>query len=144
MSRRSRSLAVFQRSSRMLSTTPSCHLTASILDHMLERIGDSAAVREPFAHVYLEEVFPVDVYRQLLRSLPAHEIYDRAADRHYGNGELIRSMYPLSQERLKRLSGEQQDLWRAVAAALTAPEVKEAMFKKLACDLAFRYGVPRS
>jgi hypothetical protein len=128
----------------MLYTTQSRNITTTVLEHLLKRIECTPAIHEPFAHVYLEEVFPSDLYERLLCSLPPHEIYDRAADRHYGNGQHIRSMYALSHDQLARLSAEQQEVWRGVAAALTAPELKEAMFKKLARDLILRYGVAQS
>ena len=119
-------------------------ITVAILDHLLKQIEKTPALDEPFAHIYLENVFPADLYTQLLRSFPPDEIYDRAAERHYGNGQHVRSMYALSHEHLARLPTEQQEVWRGVAAALTAPELKQSMYKKLARDLIFRYGVPES
>ena len=114
------------------------------LHHLLGRIDCTAALHEPFTHIYLEEVFPPILYQQLLHSLPPQEMYDRAAERHYGDGQFVRSMYALSKDGLARLSGEQSEIWRGVAAALTAPELKQAMFNKLGKDLAFRYGVSES
>jgi len=128
----------------MLMASQWCGITAEVLKHLLGRIKSTPALEEPFAHIYLENVFPADVYDQLLRSLPPHEIYDSAAERHYGNGKHIRSMYALSHQGLARLSAEQQAFWRAIAAGLTAPDLKEAMFQKLGKDLTFRYGVEES
>ncbi len=119
-------------------------ISTEVLDHLLGRIDNTAAVFEPFAHIYLEDVFPADLYEQLLRSFPPEKTYLEAAERHYGNGQNVRSMYALSHAGLARLSGAQQEIWRGVAAALTAPELKQAMFKKLAKDLSFRYGVPET
>jgi len=101
-------------------------------------------VDEPFSHIYLEEVIPVDYYERLLGNLPGLELYNQAAERHYGNaeGKYVRSMFALTQANLARLPAEQQELWGGIAAALTAPELKRAVFTKLAKDLAFRYGVP--
>jgi hypothetical protein len=113
-----------------------------ILDHLLGRIAKTSAVHEPFDHIYLEDVFPAEIYERMLHSLPPAEIYTRAAERHYGNGQHIRSMFALSQPKLAGLSSDQQELWRGVAEALTAPQLKQAMFGKLARDLMLRYGVP--
>lgn len=118
-----------------------CSLSQVILDHLLERIEKTPAIHEPFDHIYLEEVFPAAVYDQLLHGLPPDTIYSRAAERHYGNMQHIRSMFALSQANLDLLDAEQQALWRAVAEALTAPQLKQAMFSRLARDLAFRYGI---
>lgn len=117
-------------------------IAVAVLDHLLRRIDCTPALDEPFGHIYLEDVFPAGVYAQLLQQLPPPDIYQRAAERHYGNGQHMRSFYDLSNEHLARLSSEQQDLWRGVAAALTAPQLKQAMFTKLAKDLMFRYGIP--
>jgi len=116
-------------------------ITTMVLDHLLRRIAHTPAMHEPFGHIYLEEVFSSDLYERLLHSLPPHDSYERAAERHYGNGQHVRSMYALSKNGLASLSGEHQELWRGIAVALTEPELKQAMFTKLARDLTFRYGV---
>jgi hypothetical protein len=94
----------------------------------------------------LEEVFPPDLYEQLLECLPHPEMYAKAADRHYGatESESVRAMFALTPGNLDKLSVPQHALLAGIAAALTAPELKRAMFAKLAKDLAFRYGVPVS
>ena len=119
-------------------------LRKTVISHLVERIEATPAINEPFAHIYLENVFPADIYARLLKSLPAPEKYDHAADRHYGNGQHVRSMFALSKAALNRLSAEERGLWTAVAAALTDDEIKRALFRKLACDLTFRYGIAES
>jgi hypothetical protein len=123
---------------------PARKISQTILEHLLGRITKTTAEHEPFGHVYLEDVFPAEIYERLLDSLPPEDVYARAAERHYGNGEFVRSMFALSQTELQRLTETQQELWRGVASALTAPELKQAMFAKLADDLVFRYGVPET
>src|SRR5262249_39328885 len=101
------------------------------------------AINEPFSHVYLEDVFPADIYEQLLALLPSPQRYNSAAERHYGNGDgsFVRWMFPLTPDKIAGLSTEQKELWRGVASALTAPALKCAVFAKLARDLSFRYAV---
>jgi hypothetical protein len=122
---------------------PGRQLADRVLAHLLDRLDRTPASDEPFAHVYLEDVLPWDVYHQALGCLPAPELYDQAADRHhnYGAGAFTRSMFPLTPANLARLTSAQRDLFVAVAAALTAPELKEAVYAKLARGLAFRFGV---
>ena len=117
------------------------NITEVVLAHLLKRIDCTAAIHEPFGHIYLEEVFPQDVYDLLLKSLPSPEMYAQAAERHYGHGTHIRLMYKLTKAGLARLTSEQQPLWSGIAAALTAPKLKCAMYQKLSRDLVFRYGV---
>src|SRR5260370_34167493 len=120
-------------------------IAGRVLEHLLGRIDATPALQEPFSHIYLEEVFPADVYEQLLSNLPNPEWYTHAHERYaQGDNDTVRSMYALSRENLAALSPTQQELFGGVASALTAPEVKRAMYTKLARDLAFRYGVPES
>ena len=117
-------------------------IAGRVLDHLLGRVEATPALHEPFSHIYLEEVFPGDVYEQLLRHLPDPDLYTHAHERYaQGQDDTVRSMFALTPEKLSRLDPAQQELFRGVAAALTAPELKRAMYTKLARDLAFRYGV---
>src|SRR5262249_11546068 len=110
------------------------------------RIDRTPASHEPFSHIYLEEVIPTDCYRRLLSHLPHLQLYSHAAERHHadGGGQYARSLFPLTRANLARLTAPQQELRNGMAAALTAPELKRAVFAKLARDLSFRYGLPQS
>ena len=96
--------------------------------------------------MYLEEVFPPDIYHRVLASLPPPELYVNASERYQTLGEpqYARMLFPLTTTYLARLSVAQQEFWRGITAALTAAELRQAIFTKLAHDLAFRYGVPES
>ncbi|HJZ57797.1 MAG TPA: hypothetical protein VKE74_22750 [Gemmataceae bacterium] len=116
------------------------------LQHLLRRVAETPALTEPFGHVYLTDVLPPDVYWELLDHLPDPGLYAAAAERHYGDGvgNSVRWMFALTIAALDRLPGRQQALWRGVAAALSAPALKRAVYAKLAPDLAYRYAVPES
>jgi hypothetical protein len=117
-----------------------------VLEHLLRRIESTPALDEPFSHIYLENVFPQDIYERMLNGFPRAELYTSAAERYYNNADdkFVRSMCMLTQNQMARFGAEQHELWRGIAGALTAPDLKTAMFKKLAKDLAFRYGIPKS
>jgi hypothetical protein len=119
-------------------------VSCRVLEHLLQRIDSTPALDEPFSHIYLENVFPEDIYDLVLEHLPDPTLYHSAAERHYGdgNGAYVRWMFKLTPDKVKTLNEEQQDLWNGIAAALTAPELKRAMFTKLSCDLAYRFSVP--
>ena len=116
----------------------------AIVRHLVARIEATSAIQEPFTHVFLQNVFPDDIYKQMLETLPNPETYMHAADRHYGNGKHMRSFYNLSKPGLTGLPSPEQSFWATIASALTAEEVKCAMFRNLAVDLSFRYGVPEA
>lgn len=97
----------------------------------------------PFGHIYLEDVFPREVYAEILASLPDPSIYAATAERHHKGeaGSYNRSLFPIAVQYLPLMDDSIRDLWRGIAAALTAPELQRAIYTKLARDLAFRYGV---
>jgi hypothetical protein len=127
---------------------PACanDICAQALEHLLRCVECTAALDEPFSHIYLDNVLPDAIYRRMLASLPEPTRYRSAAERHhaYGGAAFTRSMFALTPANLATLSTGQQDLWRGVAAALTAPELKRAVYGKLAKDLAFRFSIPQA
>jgi len=46
------------------------------LEHFIARLRDVKVELDPFPHYVLEQVFPDDYYRELLRNLPASEVYE--------------------------------------------------------------------
>ena len=117
------------------------------LQHMVRQIKQTPALQEPFTHIYLESVLPDDLYEQVLQHLPEPQHYHGSAERYVSGeagGGYVRWMCQLTPENLASQSAEQQEFWRGLGTALTAPELKQAIFTKLAKDLAFRYGVPES
>ena len=132
----------------MATLVASCRdIAHRALEHLIQRIAATPALEEPFSHFYLENALPQDVYEQVLTHLPNPNLYGGSNERYVkgeATGGYVRWLFMLQPQKLAALSAEQQDLWRGIAAALTAPELKRAVFTKLAKDLAFRYGVPES
>jgi hypothetical protein len=131
----------------MSAAVAMCRTSSSLLlDHLLRRIAGTPALEEPFCHLYLEQVFPPDVYKQLLAQFPDHDLYTAANERYFDTGadKYVRWVFALTPAKLASLPADQQVLWSGVAAALTAPDLKRAIYAKLAKDLAFRYGVSKS
>lgn len=127
-----------------LSSVPCRTLYNRILNHLLGRLQDTVAEDKPFSHMYVTDVLPADVFEFVLEHLPTQDQYVTAAERHYekGEGNFVRSMFALSTSGLEQFPESPRNVWRAVAAALTSPETKDAVYTVLAKDLAFRYGVP--
>lgn len=48
----------------------------SVLEHFVGRLRSARVERDPFPHYVLEQVFPEDYYRELLRHLPSSEVYE--------------------------------------------------------------------
>lgn len=113
-----------------------------ILRHLLGSVEAARAETNPFGHTYFENLLPIDTYREVLANLPRPDEYIRASERHYSGevGGFVRWHYPLTRGGVAGISAI--GLWGAVATALTSPELKRAVFSKLAPDLAYRYSVP--
>lgn len=45
------------------------------LEHFIGRLRDAKVDADPFPHYFLEQVFPEDYYRELLRHLPPSDVY---------------------------------------------------------------------
>ena len=116
-----------------------------ILEHLLNSLGDTPPQDEPFSHFYVENVFPDDIYARMMELLPEPEHYTPLSLDNYNNGagQSTRDVLALDEHHLVCLSEKQGELWGAIAAALTAPELKVMVFHKLATDLSARFGVPR-
>jgi hypothetical protein len=121
-------------------------ISHQVLEHMLRQIEATPAQDWPFSHIYLDDVFPSDLYDDILSLLPEPEAYEGSANRYRGEGNLgyVRSLFELTPGSLGDLPETQRELWAGIAAALTAPELKRAIYAKLAKDLAYRYRVPES
>ncbi len=116
-----------------------------MVGHMLARLENTSVEDKPYSHFYVERFFPPDVYETMMRLMPAPTSYKplSVAKHHSAEGISTRDVLPLRAEALARLPGEQQHFWSDVAIALGSAELKRAVFRKLATDLSFRFGVPR-
>lgn len=112
---------------------------ARIRAHLLAQIRNAPVWNEPFTHTYLEGLFPADVYELLLTNLPPPNRYwTGPCDRNAASP--VRTFYHLNTEGVRRLPVAGRQIWRAVAAALTDPELKRCLYARLAPDLMCRFG----
>lgn len=121
---------------------PARAIAARALEHILSRIAATPALDEPFSHIFLENLLPQDIYERLLAALPDPDTFDTAAERYRGDTGFVRRQFALTTTATDRVPDP--EVWRGVATALTAPELKRAVFARLATDLAYRYGIPRA
>jgi hypothetical protein len=117
-------------------------IACQILDHLLEHLERTPRCNEPYSHFYLDSVFPDDVYAAMMAAMPAGDDYRPLSLKKHQNahGVSTRDVLPLSPEGLGRLRPVQRAIWQGVAEALSASELKEAVFRKLSVDLARRFG----
>ncbi|HEX3997678.1 MAG TPA: hypothetical protein VHX65_03910 [Pirellulales bacterium] len=117
-----------------------------VLEHLLESLERTPSHDEPFSHFYVENVFPDDVYVQMMDDFPAPDRYKPldASKYHNDKGISTRDVFSFTPENLADLPLHKRELWSAVADAMHAPEVKQVVFRKLATDLSARFGMPKN
>jgi hypothetical protein len=106
------------------------------------RVVDTAALHvTPFHHVRLENVFPADLYREMLKNFPAAENFEalRHHDAMRDDGSSTRLIMPLEPKKLSRLPDEQRQVWTTVAAAVCSPELEAAFKRKFRTALEHRF-----
>lgn len=145
------------------ATVSSPEVARVVLSHIVGVLDRTPVEATPFSHVYVENVFPRDVYSAMLERLPAIEHYradnprkkrpgaavlgarTRAAHLVEGLVHISSSRYtlPLNAVRLSPLPREQGAIWSGLADALTSPDLKKKIFTLFADDLCRRFRTDR-
>jgi hypothetical protein len=116
-------------------------LAKIVLAHFEKELESTPVVDEPFQHFYTDNVWPADVYAQMLRFLPANDLYSPLNLKQWVNakGVSTRDKCYLP-EVIERMGPEQADFWRQIWLALTSDSLKRLLFRKLRKDIAIRLG----
>jgi hypothetical protein len=111
-------------------------------DHMVGAVTGATLERNPFCHIYMEGIFPSAFYQSMLGNLPSPSEYVPLNLRLYSrkNGESTRDLFHLTTENLAKLPLHAAGVWTELVRAVTHPFFKQAVFRKLAPDLAERFG----
>jgi hypothetical protein len=134
----------------MIPVMASAAIRDAILRRLLEVFGGASIDAMPFAHLYLEQIFPADIYPSMLECLPPMELYAPDNPRKYARVAALEGLlhvsscrytFALHERNLVRLSGAAREIWSGVAAALTATELKAQIFSRLSRDLCGRFHV---
>jgi hypothetical protein len=119
------------------------NLSATVLDHLCSVVETVDLCSWPYAHFYIERVFPEAVFKQMLELLPDAGAYTADNPRIHTreDGLVTRSILSLSPVGLDRLPDSHRSFWNQIAEALTAPQLRHAVFGRLSHDLSRRFGV---
>ena len=109
--------------------------------HLLETLARTPVHARPFAHFYVERVLPDDIYAAVLRHLPAASRYRPDNPKKYtrADGVATRSVMRLDEPNIAALPEAQSELWGGITEGLSAPEIKDAVFRMLSRDLTWRF-----
>ena len=117
---------------------------AAVLDHLCEKINAVEVSSWPYAHFYLEKAFPDEVFKEMLRLMPAHGAYggDNPRIHTREDGLITRNILSLTLPGpVMELPEEQRSFWTEISQALTSPRLKEVVFNRLSQDLGRRFRI---
>jgi len=113
-------------------------LSSRVVDHMVNAIKATPVDNAPCQHAMLTNVFPDDIYQQMLGNIPRKEAFRPMSLElfHDDAGVSTRDLIELPEIGVERIAAEQQSLWWAVGAAIMSEQVKAAVFNCISEDLA--------
>jgi hypothetical protein len=119
------------------------------LDRIVQHIGgaiDSSLQREePFYHLQLSNVFPGDLYAQMLEAMPVKDDYrvmsGRTKSTRTKNGGGTRTKIDLFPEYIRHLPAQKNKIWEVVGRALCSKQVRDAFIGRLEPGLQRRFGL---
>ncbi len=127
-------------------TVPNATSADAMRDAVVAHFGavlDAAVVEtEPFAHFYLEGVFPDDVYARMLETMPDPGLYRSLSDKHVlEDGTSTRDVLQLDDDAVAKMDEESRPLWGGISAALRSPQLQRKIFAVFRDPLAKRFKV---
>lgn len=114
-------------------------LAKRLVKHWQSEFARLPVFEDPVQHFYCDQVWPDDVYDEMLRLLPPHGVYKPMNIKVWVNAEGIstrdRCFLP---EILDHLDKKRAAFWRQIWLAMTANSVKRLLFGKFRKDIALR------
>jgi hypothetical protein len=109
---------------------------------IVQRIRDAEVDQVPSPNIFMQDMLPDNVYRELLARLPGDQVLDPIdhPDAITPDGRCTRYLLDLTPKSLERLKPEDRPFWEAMVAVFTAPEITNAIVEKYAPTLRARFG----
>src|SRR5215471_4478634 len=117
-------------------------LVDRIVKQLVERVTEARVETWPFQHFYVENIFPDEIYQQIVANLPAKASYLPFNVKRWKNdqGESTRDRLCLTEGELDRIDDVRRPFWTALTEALEADAFRRVVYAKLAADIAIRLG----
>jgi hypothetical protein len=117
----------------------------AVLVQLIERIRQAEVDPRPSGNYYIENVFPLEIYQQILERLPASDCYDfiEHPDAVLPDGTKTRKLLDLTPRTIARMPQENQRFWTDLTAILTSEALQKAILDKFADRIADRFGLHR-
>lgn len=115
-----------------------------LTDYIANSVDAANAFEKPFYHLVFDNVFPEDIYTQILALMPESADYrpmhGRSKGHDLADGTHTRVKIDLFPEYIRNLPPEKRALWDVVGRALCSEKVKQAFVRRLAPGLKKRFG----
>jgi hypothetical protein len=118
-------------------------LSANPLSHFITRLRTAEVEFEPYPHYYIENVFPTEYYKALLRNLPASAVYENwlSSVTHYKLDHFqYRDQRELNEGWTKNLPAELREFWDSFCEWFHGTELAQAALESFAAPLRARFG----
>ncbi|MEX0978940.1 MAG: hypothetical protein WDZ48_08825, partial [Pirellulales bacterium] len=107
-------------------------IRSQALAHMVNVVAGARIESRPFWHFIVEGIFPDELYREMLASLPDPRLYEAFGyEKHATGGASNRGRFVLTNSNLDHLLGRQRSLWLGIRDALGCPQFKTAVFERI-------------
>jgi hypothetical protein len=122
-----------------MQTAPS-----SILPRLVAKIDAAEIDPQPSDNIFVEDVFELALYREILNRLPGNDAYDFIVhpDAAKPDGTSTRKLLALADDSMDRVEPHNRDFWRELCAALTSDELTAALLRKFHEKISAQLGGP--
>lgn len=116
--------------------------TDQIIERLVLHIASAPVDATPSDNIFIENVLPQSVYRELLERLPPDAAFGPIdhPDAVAPDGRCTRFLLDLTPHSLARMASEHQPFWAAMIEILTAPAIAHAVVAKFESTLRQRFG----
>lgn len=113
-----------------------------MVSQIVDRINAAPVDPAPSGNIFMENMFPAQVYAELLARLPDDEALDPIIhpDAITEDGRRTRYLLDLTPESLARLAPEDRPFWEAMIDVFTAPDLTRAVIARFEPALRERFG----
>lgn len=115
---------------------------SGVVDGLCASLEAAKVETAPFEHLFVQEVFPSDVYGSLQASLPPTDSYISMSARRTTNinAQLYRKRINLTSPEILRIPEAERTFWEIVRDSLCDPRFIDAVLKSFSPGLLRRYG----
>lgn len=114
------------------------------IHQMVKAVDATSEQQEPFSHIVVNDLLPLEIYQELVARKPLVEFYGDSPGYASAPGEISRRTFSLTDKSLARLNDADRQLWLGIRDAFGCQQFRSAVFARLSKGLAFRFGISES